>query len=184
MRSLQVLGVAFAEIVREVERIDLIVMGTHGRHGVGRLILGSVAEHVMRTAKVPVMVVRIFDDEHAQQDLPAEPASLSPQAVKAFHSILVSVDLRSPSMPAVQYAFEVAERLGATVHLLYAYPDVTSAGGWLGAMPFDSPCQQALDKLDCLALPRRRSAALASCVAACGDPAKVIPDTASTLTRI
>jgi nucleotide-binding universal stress UspA family protein len=38
--------------------IDLIVMGTHGRRGVAHLLLGSVAEHVVRTAACPVLTVR------------------------------------------------------------------------------------------------------------------------------
>jgi universal stress protein A len=37
---------------------DLIVMGTHGRTGLTRVLLGSVAEHVIRDAKVPVLVTR------------------------------------------------------------------------------------------------------------------------------
>ena len=37
---------------------DLIVMGTHGRHGVAHLLLGSVAERVVRTAACPVLTVR------------------------------------------------------------------------------------------------------------------------------
>lgn len=39
-------------------RADLIVMGTHGRRGVPRLVMGSVAEVVMRTAPCPVLLVR------------------------------------------------------------------------------------------------------------------------------
>lgn len=38
--------------------IDLIVIGTHGRRGVAHLLLGSVAEHVVRTAGCPVLTVR------------------------------------------------------------------------------------------------------------------------------
>ena len=38
--------------------IDLIVMGTHGRRGLSHLLMGSVAEHVMRHAPCPVMTVR------------------------------------------------------------------------------------------------------------------------------
>src|SRR5215469_3432029 len=37
---------------------DLIVMATHGRHGISRLMLGSVADHVARSSTVPVLTVR------------------------------------------------------------------------------------------------------------------------------
>ena len=42
---------------------DLIVMGTHGRSGFQRLIMGSVTERVLRSARRPVVVVRHPDDE-------------------------------------------------------------------------------------------------------------------------
>lgn len=40
---------------------DLIVCGTHGRRGLGRLILGSNAEHVVRRATMPVLLLRVPD---------------------------------------------------------------------------------------------------------------------------
>jgi nucleotide-binding universal stress UspA family protein len=40
------------------QRADLIVLGTHGRRGVRRLVLGSDAEQVVRSARVPVLLVR------------------------------------------------------------------------------------------------------------------------------
>jgi Universal stress protein UspA and related nucleotide-binding proteins len=40
------------------EAVDLVVMGTHGRTGVGRFLLGSVTERVVRTSPVPVLTVR------------------------------------------------------------------------------------------------------------------------------
>jgi nucleotide-binding universal stress UspA family protein len=53
-------GPAAGPIVREARkaRADLIVLGTHGRRGVRRLVLGSDAEQVVRTASVPVLLVR------------------------------------------------------------------------------------------------------------------------------
>ena len=49
--------------------VDLIVLGTHGRHGLGRLLMGSHAEEVLRAATVPVLLV------HAHQPVAAIPAS-------------------------------------------------------------------------------------------------------------
>ena len=40
-------------------RVDLIVMSTHGRSGLQRLVYGSVAEHVLHNARVPVLLVRV-----------------------------------------------------------------------------------------------------------------------------
>ena len=53
-------GLAFQEInrVAEEDGADMIVMGTHGRTGMKHLLLGSVAERVVRTATVPVLTVR------------------------------------------------------------------------------------------------------------------------------
>jgi universal stress protein A len=53
-------GVPFEQIVKvaEEERADLIVMGTHGRTGLDHLLLGSVAERVVRLAPCPVLTVR------------------------------------------------------------------------------------------------------------------------------
>ncbi|MCA9162564.1 MAG: universal stress protein [Planctomycetales bacterium] len=55
-----VTGDAAEEIVRmaEAEGVDMIVMGTHGRRGLNRLLMGSVAEHVVRQARCPVLSVK------------------------------------------------------------------------------------------------------------------------------
>jgi universal stress protein A len=60
-RGLLVLGaLPHVEIVKTArsKRIDMIVMGTHGRSGLAKLFLGSVAERVIATAPCPVLTVR------------------------------------------------------------------------------------------------------------------------------
>jgi nucleotide-binding universal stress UspA family protein len=61
----QVDGSPAREIVdyAEEEGIDVIVMGTHGRSGVDRLLLGSVAERVVRSSTVPVLTIRVETPE-------------------------------------------------------------------------------------------------------------------------
>ena len=56
------------EILDHVTRdhIDLIAMATHGRTGLRRAVLGSVAEHVLRRAPVPMLLVRVHPPEEAQ----------------------------------------------------------------------------------------------------------------------
>ncbi len=58
-------GIPFDEIVRLGEELsaDLIIMGTHGRTGMSHLLLGSVAEKVVRKAPCPVLTVR-QEEEH------------------------------------------------------------------------------------------------------------------------
>lgn len=57
---IQSAGRASDNIAEEARRwgADLIVAGTQGRHGVDRLMLGSTAEHIVRHASVPVLLVR------------------------------------------------------------------------------------------------------------------------------
>jgi nucleotide-binding universal stress UspA family protein len=43
---------------------DLIVLGTHGRRGLSRVLLGSVAEYVVRTASRPVLTIRTAPSSH------------------------------------------------------------------------------------------------------------------------
>ncbi|MCC6523567.1 MAG: universal stress protein [Polyangiaceae bacterium] len=60
---------------------DLIVLGTHGRRGFDRLVMGSVAERVLRTARCPVFVVRPKNHENASEVPEIEPAC--PQCLAA-----------------------------------------------------------------------------------------------------
>jgi nucleotide-binding universal stress UspA family protein len=59
------------------EQVDLIVVGTHGRRGFSHLLLGSVAEKVVRTAPCPVLTVRNPEREFIVAEADAHPATVS-----------------------------------------------------------------------------------------------------------
>ena len=63
-------GSPLREILRFAERehVDLIVMGSHGRTGLSRLLMGSIAEGVMRKAQCPVLIVKQLASEHERTD--------------------------------------------------------------------------------------------------------------------
>lgn len=92
----------------ESHDIDLIVMGTHGRRGVRRVLLGSVAEEVVRLAPCPVFVAR--------EDGRAAPPSIQ--------RIVVPIDFSPPSRSAVEYAVRLAAHCSARVELVHAIADL------------------------------------------------------------
>jgi nucleotide-binding universal stress UspA family protein len=88
----------------EKQSIDLVVMGTHGRRGVDRMLFGSVTEEVVRHAPCPVFTVRT--------DADVEPS-------QAVRRILVPVDFSRGSESAVRHAKEMALTYGAEIDLLH-----------------------------------------------------------------
>ena len=85
-------------------KIDLIVMGTHGRRGIEHLFMGSVAEEVVRLAENPVLTVRKSDD-------------LMPIASKK--KILVPIDFSIHSKTALKYALKIAPTYNAKLQMLH-----------------------------------------------------------------
>ena len=63
---------------------DLIVLGTHGRRGVGRIVMGSSAERILRTAPVPVLLVRTTEAQLAAIDAIAAQAAALPKAAPSL----------------------------------------------------------------------------------------------------
>jgi nucleotide-binding universal stress UspA family protein len=99
-------GIAPGEVIVETARslaCDLIVMGTHGRRGLSHLILGSVAERVVRTSVAPVLTVRAD-------------AAVNPDGIR---KILVPYDFSDTSGQAVRHASAWADALGASLTLLH-----------------------------------------------------------------
>ncbi|MCA9643881.1 MAG: universal stress protein [Polyangiaceae bacterium] len=76
------------EVIRELEadlEAELVVVGTHGRKGLSRLLLGSVAEHVIRACSVPVLVVHNAPDVPKIE--PACPDCLSIRQASGFQKL-------------------------------------------------------------------------------------------------
>jgi len=94
-----------ARIIEE-QNIDLLVLGTHGRTGVRRLIMGSVAEEVFRRASCPVLSV-------------GPNASCDPGPEARFHHILFATDFSHGSLAALPYAISFAEEDQAGLTLLH-----------------------------------------------------------------
>ena len=93
--------------------VDLIVMGTHGRRGVDRLFLGSVAEEVVRRSVVPVFSVCEGEEQHA------------PDAVARM---LVPVDFSRHARAALAYARALAADYGAEVEVLHVIEEAILPG--------------------------------------------------------
>jgi nucleotide-binding universal stress UspA family protein len=98
------------EIVAQIEALpaDLLVLGSHGRTGFERLLLGSVTEKVIRKARCPVMVV------------PRAAHDVAPDTPVTFHRILCPVDFSEGSLRAMQYALSIAQESDAELTLLNA----------------------------------------------------------------
>jgi nucleotide-binding universal stress UspA family protein len=102
-----------AEAILDVagESGSLVVMATHGYTGLRRMILGSVADSLVRHARVPIALVR--GDRKFR--LPEE----------AFHRLLVPLDGSERSSHALQFAFEIARPSGAQIDLLHVIVPVS-----------------------------------------------------------
>jgi len=89
--------------------IDLIVVGTHGRAGASRLLMGSVAERILRQAPCPVLTVG--------PNVSGEPGSITD-----IHTILYPTDFSAESMAAFPYAVSLAQEDHARLYLLHVAP--------------------------------------------------------------
>ena len=120
-------------------KAERVILATHARHGVERWAMGSFAETVILSAKVPVMVVN--------------PSHHLPQVV---HRILVPTDLTPPSQRHALETAEVARNIDAEIVLFYKQPDpldpiiqqgvYSLGGGWVSVQSFIEEEMAAKDK--------------------------------------
>jgi nucleotide-binding universal stress UspA family protein len=123
----------------DAQAIDLIVIGSHGRRGIRRLLLGSVAEEVLREAQCPVLIVREEKEPHPEVGV---------------KRILVPVDFSKQTGLALGYAHELADTFGASLDLLHVvevptYPDFYVP--FSAALETTAVRQDARDRLEALA---------------------------------
>jgi nucleotide-binding universal stress UspA family protein len=99
-----------AEIIQTLiyaKNADMVVVGTHARSGLGRLLLGSVAERVFRNSPCPVLTVgpRVATD--------------APREIE-FDRVLFATDFSDASLAAAPYAFSLAQEFQARLTLMHA----------------------------------------------------------------
>ncbi len=91
------------------KKIDLIVVGTHGRAGVSKLLMGSIAERIFRQSTCPVLTVG--------PNVSGEPGS-----VADIHTILCPIDFTAESLAAFPYAVSLAQENQARLFLMNVVP--------------------------------------------------------------
>ena len=97
---------ALAEVV-EQQRVHLIVVGTRGRRGLKKLIMGSVAEEIFRLSPVPVLTVR---PDAAQT------------GAHQFRTLLYPTDFSADSIGAMPYVLSLGQEFQSCVIFLHAAP--------------------------------------------------------------
>ena len=99
----------------DAQKVDLIVMGTHGRRGFDRLMVGSVTERVLRKASCPVLAVHkpSYDFLNSRESDPAH-----------LNRILFCTDFSDNSLRALSHALSLAAEYNAELTLMHVLKDV------------------------------------------------------------
>jgi nucleotide-binding universal stress UspA family protein len=140
--------------VIESKEIDLLVMGSHGRNGLGKVALGSRAEAAIRHTHRPVLVIGPACANHAGP----------------WKSIVLATNLTAGSLRAAQYATSIAESSGAALTLLHVLPGHSGENGVFREEEKNSAIEQLV-----LLAPNTVEARMRSCFeVAFGQPAEQI----------
>lgn len=111
IRPLFIFGDPLSELLwlsKKPNRYELIGLATHGRKGLGRMILGSITEELVRNSSLPVLTVG-----------PAYNPKKKTNSTKEKVKLIVGTDLGESSRPAEAYALDLAIRLKAEVILVH-----------------------------------------------------------------
>ena len=104
-------GSIWDEISRNIEEkeVDLLVTGTHGREGFGKVVMGSRAENILRHSPVPVLVVGPY-------------VRSEPETTARMKRILFATDFSEASLAALPHAISLAEENQAELDILRVVP--------------------------------------------------------------
>jgi nucleotide-binding universal stress UspA family protein len=138
---------------------DAIVLGTHGYRGVGRALMGSVAERVVRTSPVPVLTT-------------------GGEMTTAFRHILVPTDFGGPAETALAIAITLASRFDAKVTLVHAYATPATVYGDRQYWPTADLAREAHRALDAAVAKTRERYPRTEGITLRGDAREVIPQIA------
>lgn len=153
---------AVEAFVKDLE-IDLIVVGTHGRSGLKRLLAGSGAEQILRRSGVPVMIVG--------------PSQRQARFDGHFHRVIFPSDFTPQSLAAVPYAISVAHENHAALTLLH----VIKKEGRDRSVPRDGlSIAEALHRLHDIVPEELESRTQAQALVDHGEPADCILETAKS----
>ena len=113
--------------------VDMVAMGTHGRTGLQRVLIGSVTERVVRTSDIPVLTTRAVPNEHS-----------------SYEDVLIPTDGSDAASAAIDHGLTIAERYDATVHAL-SVVDVSSLAGSYDVTPiieaWKDDCERAVTEV-------------------------------------
>src|SRR5579863_9694026 len=157
--------VNLAGIVEE-NKVDLIVVGTHGRTGLGKLLLGSVAEDILRHAPCPVLTVgpRVS----GRPKLPAlRGKDLAPVELE-LHRILYATNFGPTSSADAALAASLAEEFRSRLTLLHVMENYAGLGDHPG------PIEEGIRRLKELAREQAELQYAPETLLEFGDPAKRI----------
>jgi nucleotide-binding universal stress UspA family protein len=139
------------------DHIDLIIVGTHGRTGLQKLLLGSVAEEVFRRSAVPVLTIGPAVSGGTHSD-------------GRFRNVLLATDFGSESQVAAHYAISFAQENQARLTLLH----VLRAPRQISKAPQPASVAEVLHSLSEIVPPEAELWCRAEPVVEYGEPAKAI----------
>jgi|SRR5579864_1057116 len=120
-RAILLEGEVWPELAKVIKReeIDLIVVGTHGRTGLERIALGSVAEEIFRQARCPVLTVGPNAVRHPLSHHVQWMNGHKPEIESNIKTILYATDFSKESLAAAPFALSLAQEHGAKLVLLH-----------------------------------------------------------------